>query len=125
VSTAVTLRGPDPDDPEGRQDDPGGDHSVGAWRPVGKQSLVLIGDGGFQMVGQAVSTMVRRQHDVIVVIIDNSLYGTTNSNEDLLRTTSIIRGNTAPHKRCRSNQYNCGHRFGDRSREQHGHRHRL
>ena len=27
------------------------------------------------MVGQAVSTMVRYQHDAIVVIIDNSLYG--------------------------------------------------
>jgi indolepyruvate decarboxylase len=54
-------------------------HSVGAavgvWRPGGKRPLVLIGDGGFQMVGQAVSTMVRYQQDAIVVIIDNSLYG--------------------------------------------------
>jgi indolepyruvate decarboxylase len=49
--------------------------AVGAWRPGGKRPLVLIGDGGFQMVGQAVSTMVRYQHDAIVVIIDNSLYG--------------------------------------------------
>lgn len=49
--------------------------AVGAWRPGGKRPLVLIGDGGFQMVGQAVSTMVRYQHDSIVVIIDNSLYG--------------------------------------------------
>ena len=49
--------------------------AVGAWRPGGKRPLVLIGDGGFQMVGQAVSTMVRYQQDAIVVIIDNSLYG--------------------------------------------------
>ena len=49
--------------------------AVGAWKPGGKRPLVLIGDGGFQMVGQAVSTMVRYQHDAIVVIIDNSLYG--------------------------------------------------
>ena len=28
--------------------------AVGAWRPGGKRPLVLIGDGEFQMVGQAV-----------------------------------------------------------------------
>jgi indolepyruvate decarboxylase len=54
-------------------------HSVGAavgvWGPGGKRPLVLIGDGGFQMVGQAVSTMVRYQHNSIVLIVDNSLYG--------------------------------------------------
>jgi indolepyruvate decarboxylase len=54
-------------------------HSVGAavgvWGPGGKRPLVLIGDGGFQMVGQAVSTMVRYQHNSVVVIVDNSLYG--------------------------------------------------
>jgi indolepyruvate decarboxylase len=49
--------------------------AVGAWSPGGKRPLVLIGDGGFQMVGQAVSTMVRYQHNSIVIIIDNSLYG--------------------------------------------------
>jgi indolepyruvate decarboxylase len=49
--------------------------AVGACRPGGKRPLVLIGDGGFQMVGQAVSTMVRYGHNAIVVIIDNSLYG--------------------------------------------------
>jgi thiamine pyrophosphate-dependent acetolactate synthase large subunit-like protein len=36
---------------------------------------VLVGDGGFQTVGQAISTMVRHQHNSIVIIIDNSLYG--------------------------------------------------
>jgi indolepyruvate decarboxylase len=49
--------------------------AVGAFVPGGKRPLVLIGDGGFQMVGQAVSTMVRQQHNSIVVIIDNRLYG--------------------------------------------------
>jgi indolepyruvate decarboxylase len=49
--------------------------AVGAFVPGGKRPLVLIGDGGFRMVGQAVSTMVRDQHNSIVVIIDNRLYG--------------------------------------------------
>ena len=49
--------------------------AVGAFVPHGKRPLVLIGDAGFQMVGQAVSTMVRHQHNSIVVIIANSLYG--------------------------------------------------
>jgi indolepyruvate decarboxylase len=49
--------------------------AVGAWSPGGKRPVVLIGDGGFQMVGQAVSTMVRYQHNSIVIVIDNSLYG--------------------------------------------------
>jgi len=53
-------------------------HSVGAAVGAfegGRRPLVLIGDGGFQMIGQAVSTMVRHQHNSIVVIIANSLYG--------------------------------------------------
>jgi indolepyruvate decarboxylase len=53
-------------------------HSVGAAVGAfegGRRPLVLVGDGGFQMVGQALSTMVRHQHNSIVVIIDNSLYG--------------------------------------------------
>jgi indolepyruvate decarboxylase len=49
--------------------------AVGACVPGGKRPVVLIGDGGFQMVGQAVSTMVRYQLNPIVVIVDNSLYG--------------------------------------------------
>ena len=53
-------------------------HSIGAAVGAfegGRRPLVLIGDGGFQTVGQAISTMVRHQHNSIVVIIDNSLYG--------------------------------------------------
>jgi indolepyruvate decarboxylase len=49
--------------------------AVGACVPGGKRPVVLIGDGGFQMVGQAVSTRVRYQLNPIVVIVDNSLYG--------------------------------------------------
>jgi indolepyruvate decarboxylase len=49
--------------------------AVGAFVPGGKRPLVLIGDGGFQMVGQALSTMVRYQHNTVVVIVDNNLYG--------------------------------------------------
>lgn len=49
--------------------------ALGAFMPDGKRPLVLIGDGGFQMIGQAVSTMVRHQHNSIVIIIDNKLYG--------------------------------------------------
>jgi indolepyruvate decarboxylase len=53
-------------------------HSIGAAVGAfegGRRPLVLVGDGGFQMVGQAISTMVRHQHNSIVIIIDNSLYG--------------------------------------------------
>jgi indolepyruvate decarboxylase len=53
-------------------------HSIGAAVGAfegGRRPLVLVGDGGFQTVGQAVSTMVRHQHNSIVIIIDNSLYG--------------------------------------------------
>jgi indolepyruvate decarboxylase len=48
--------------------------AVGAFEG-GRRPLVLVGDGGFQMAGHALSTMVRHQHNSIVVIIDNSLYG--------------------------------------------------
>jgi indolepyruvate decarboxylase len=37
--------------------------AVGAFAAGGKRPLVLTGDGGFQMVGQALSTMVRYQHN--------------------------------------------------------------
>jgi indolepyruvate decarboxylase len=53
-------------------------HSVGAAvgaAVAGRRPLVLVGDGGFQMIGQALSTMARHQHNSIVVIIDNCLYG--------------------------------------------------
>jgi len=60
----------------------------GPWAPIGysvgaavgacaggKRPLVLVGDGGFQMIGQALSTMARDHHNSIVVIIENRLYG--------------------------------------------------
>src|ERR1700742_4847718 len=53
-------------------------HSVGAAVGAfegGRRPLVLVGDGGFQTVGQAISTMVRHQHNSIVIIIGNNLYG--------------------------------------------------
>lgn len=53
-------------------------HSVGAAVGAfvgGKRPFVLIGDGGFQMIGQALSTMARDHHNSIVVIVENRLYG--------------------------------------------------
>ena len=53
-------------------------HSVGA--SVGfalaskKPVLVVCGDGGFQMVAQAMSTLAKYALDITVVVIDNGLY---------------------------------------------------
>ena len=38
--------------------------------------VVLVGDGAFQMTGQELSTLVRRGHPVIVILLDNHGYGT-------------------------------------------------
>jgi indolepyruvate decarboxylase len=53
-------------------------HSVGA--AIGfalassKQVLVVCGDGGFQMIAQAMSTLAKYDLDVTVVVIDNGFY---------------------------------------------------
>ncbi len=38
--------------------------------------VVLVGDGAFQMTGQELSTLVRRGHNPIVILLDNHGYGT-------------------------------------------------
>ncbi|KAA5540552.1 alpha-keto acid decarboxylase family protein [Roseiconus nitratireducens] len=38
--------------------------------------VVLVGDGAFQMTGQELSTLIRYQHNPIVIVLDNHGYGT-------------------------------------------------
>ena len=40
-----------------------------------RRPVVFTGDGGFQMVAQALSDVVRAKHGAIVFIFDNELYG--------------------------------------------------
>jgi indolepyruvate decarboxylase len=53
-------------------------HSVAAAVGVSfgsaRRPLVLCGDGGFHMTGQALSTMARYGRDPVVVLIDNGIY---------------------------------------------------
>ncbi len=54
-------------------------HSVGAALGVAfasdRRPLAVCGDGGFQTIAQALSTMARFQQRAIVVVIDNGVYG--------------------------------------------------
>ncbi|MET0758431.1 MAG: thiamine pyrophosphate-dependent enzyme [Mycobacterium sp.] len=49
--------------------------AVGAAIPGEKRPVVVCGDGGFQMTGQALATMVRMRQNTIVIVVDNGLYG--------------------------------------------------
>jgi indolepyruvate decarboxylase len=55
-------------------------YTTGACLGVGfadpaRRAVVFTGDGGFQMVCQALSDVVRARHGTIVFIFDNALYG--------------------------------------------------
>ncbi len=43
--------------------------------PGEKRPVVVCGDGGFQMTGQALGTMVRLRQNTVVFVVDNGLYG--------------------------------------------------
>jgi indolepyruvate decarboxylase len=49
--------------------------AVGVAVPGGKRPVVICGDGGAQMVMEALSTMVAQAERRIVVLVDNGLYG--------------------------------------------------
>jgi indolepyruvate decarboxylase len=53
-------------------------HSVAAAVGVsfgsGRRPLVVCGDGGFDMTGQALSTLARYERNPVVVLIDNGIY---------------------------------------------------
>lgn len=46
----------------------------GAYFATGRRPMIITGDGGFQMVVQSVSTMVRHRIPAILIIIDNGTY---------------------------------------------------
>jgi indolepyruvate decarboxylase len=48
---------------------------VQAARPDAR-TIVIVGDGAFQMTGMELSTIVRRKYCPIVIILDNKGYGT-------------------------------------------------
>lgn len=48
--------------------------TAGAWFATGKRPLIVTGDGGFQMVASAISTMVVNKIPAIVIVIDNGTY---------------------------------------------------
>ncbi|MDB4949242.1 MAG: alpha-keto acid decarboxylase family protein [Gemmatimonadetes bacterium] len=54
-------------------------YTTGACLGVGfageRRPVVFTGDGGFQMVAQALSDVVRAKHGTVVFIFDNELYG--------------------------------------------------
>jgi indolepyruvate decarboxylase len=47
---------------------------VGAHFATERRPLILTGDGGFQMVAQALSTMVKHGISAIIIVIDNGAY---------------------------------------------------
>lgn len=74
--------------------------SVGASVGVGlalkdqgtRRPLVICGDGGFQMMAQGISTLVRQRIRAIVIIVDNGTYGI----EQHLIDGSYFSGTSAP-----------------------------
>jgi indolepyruvate decarboxylase len=55
-------------------------YTTGACLGVGfadpeRRAVVFSGDGGFQMVAQALSDVIRARHGAIVFVFDNALYG--------------------------------------------------
>lgn len=49
--------------------------TAGVYFSTGKRPLVVVGDGGFQMVAQTYSTLVKYKIPAILIVIDNALYG--------------------------------------------------
>jgi indolepyruvate decarboxylase len=77
---------------------PGGFASQAAWGSIGytlagaigvgtaarpRRPVVLIGDGGFQMTCQALSSLHRQELGAIVLVIDNGIYGIEQALVDL------------------------------------------
>lgn len=49
--------------------------SIGAYLATGKRPIIVTGDGGFQMIAQTFSTMVKYRIPAIIAVIDNGIYG--------------------------------------------------
>lgn len=48
--------------------------AIGAYFKSRKRPMIITGDGGFQIVAQAFSTMVRYRIPALIIVLDNSLY---------------------------------------------------
>ena len=49
--------------------------AVGACLGQGRRPVAVVGDGGFQMTAQAMSTLAQYQLPAVVLVVDNGLYG--------------------------------------------------
>ncbi|MCB9686844.1 MAG: hypothetical protein H6738_13030 [Alphaproteobacteria bacterium] len=49
--------------------------AAGAAVGSGRRPVVIVGDGGFQLTAQAVSTLVRERVPAVVLVLDNGRYG--------------------------------------------------
>jgi indolepyruvate decarboxylase len=71
-------------------------HSVGAAVGAGigtpLRVLAICGDGGFQLMAPALSTMVRQAQRTVVIVVDNGMYGI----EQFLRDKSFYSSNADP-----------------------------
>jgi indolepyruvate decarboxylase len=66
--------------------------AVGAAMATTLRVLAICGDGGFQMMAPALSTMMRQAQKTVVIVVDNGMYGI----EQLLRDSSFYSGNADP-----------------------------
>ena len=66
--------------------------AVGAAMGTTLRVLAICGDGGFQMMAPALSTMVRQGQSTVVIVVDNGMYGI----EQFLRDSSFYSSNADP-----------------------------
>jgi indolepyruvate decarboxylase len=66
--------------------------AVGAAMGTAMRVLAICGDGGFQIMAPALSTMVRQAQRTVVIVVDNGMYGI----EQFLRDKSFYSSNADP-----------------------------
>ncbi|MDO6428682.1 thiamine pyrophosphate-binding protein [Thalassotalea sp. 1_MG-2023] len=75
--------------------------AIGAYLKNKKTPIIISGDGGFQMVAQSFSTMVKYKIPALIIILDNSLYAI----EQYLIDNSYFTENKAPLKYVKLNNW--------------------
>jgi indolepyruvate decarboxylase len=66
--------------------------AVGAAMGTALRVLAICGDGGFQMMAPALSTMVRQAQKTVIIVVDNGMYGI----EQFLRDKTFYSSNADP-----------------------------
>ena len=75
--------------------------AIGAYLKNKKTPIIISGDGGFQMVAQSFSTMVKYNIPALIIILDNSLYAI----EQYLIDSSYFTENKPPLKYVQLNNW--------------------